>query len=134
MLSGVGGHLTSSLLTKTSPVDIASIVPIGLQDPDSGFRLAAGIFNPALSIIQSVFDSVDPINYARHIRSTPLAATDGGQSVFVTYGVGDTFSPEKTQLAYLRGRSSAVRHADPERAERHQRLRRHRWSRCSRRR
>ena len=27
-----------------------------------------GIFNPALAIIQSVFDSVDPINYARRIR------------------------------------------------------------------
>jgi pimeloyl-ACP methyl ester carboxylesterase len=101
VLSGVGGHLTSSLLTKTSPVDIASIIPIGLQDPDSGFRLAAGIFNPALSIIQSVFDSVDPINYARRIRLRRVPATTGGQHVFVTYGVGDTFSPEKTQVAYL---------------------------------
>ena len=101
VLSGVGGHLTSSLLTKTSPVDIAAIVPIGLQDPDSGFRLAAGIFNPALSIIQSVFDPVDPINYARHLRREVLPSTPGGQHVFVTYGVADTFSPEKTQLAYL---------------------------------
>jgi pimeloyl-ACP methyl ester carboxylesterase len=101
VLSGVGGHLTSSLLTKTSPVDIASVVPIGLQDPDSSFRLAAGLFNPALSIIQSVFDSVDPINYARRLRLSRLPGTEGGQNVFVTYGVGDTFSPEKTQLAYL---------------------------------
>jgi pimeloyl-ACP methyl ester carboxylesterase len=101
VLSGVGGHLTSSLLTKTSPVDIASIVPIGLQDPDNSFRLAAGLFNPALSIIQSVFDSVDPINYARRFRISRLPGTASGQNVFVTYGVGDTFSPEKTQLAYL---------------------------------
>ena len=101
VLSGVGGHLTSSLLTKTSPVDIASIIPIGLQDPDNGFNLAAGVFNPALSIIQSVFDPVDPINYARHIRRDVLATSPGGQHVFVTYGVGDTFAPEKTQLAYL---------------------------------
>ena len=101
VLSGVGGHLTSSLLTKTSPVDIASVIPFGLHDPDQSFKLAAGVFNPALSIIQSVFDSVDPINYARRLRVSPLAATAGGQHVFVTYGVGDTFSPEKTQLAYL---------------------------------
>jgi pimeloyl-ACP methyl ester carboxylesterase len=101
VLSGVGGHLTSSLLTKTSPVDIAAVIPIGLQDPDSGFRLAAGIFNPALAIIQSVFDPVDPINYARHLRREILASNPGGQHTFVTYGVGDTFSPEKTQLAYL---------------------------------
>lgn len=101
VLSGVGGHLTSSLLTKTSPVDIASVIPIGLQDPDSGFNLAAGIFNPALAIIQSVFDPVDPINYARHLRRDVLPTSPGGQNVFVTYGVGDTFAPEKTQLAYL---------------------------------
>jgi len=101
VLSGVGGHLTSSLLTKTSPVDIAAVIPIGLQDPDSGFRLAAGIFNPALAIIQSVFDPVDPINYARHLRRELLASNPGGQHALVTYGVGDTFSPEKTQLAYV---------------------------------
>lgn len=101
VLSGVGGHLTSSLLTKTSPVDIAAIIPFGLQDPDSSFNLAGGLFNPALAIIQSVFDSVDPINYARHLRRDVLASTPGGQNVFVTYGVADTFSPEKTQLAYL---------------------------------
>lgn len=100
VLSGIGGHLTSSLLSKTSPVDIASVVPIGLQDPDDNFKLAAGEFNPALAIVQSVFDPVDPINYARHLHREPTAEAPTSLHTFVTYGLNDTFATENTQLAY----------------------------------
>jgi pimeloyl-ACP methyl ester carboxylesterase len=100
VLSGVGGHLTSSLLAKTSPVDIASIVPLGLMDPNNDFKLAGERFNPALALIQSVFDSVDPINFARHLRRAPTDLAPTSQHAFVTYGVDDTYSPETTQLAY----------------------------------
>jgi pimeloyl-ACP methyl ester carboxylesterase len=100
VLSGNGGHLSTSMLTKTMPVDIAAVVPIGLLDPDRSFRLAGGGFNPALAIIQSVFDRADPINYARRVRRDPLSGTTGVH-VFMTYGLGDTFSPEETQQAYV---------------------------------
>jgi pimeloyl-ACP methyl ester carboxylesterase len=100
VLSGVGGHLTSSLLAKKSPVDIAKIVPLGLMDPNDDFKLAAERFNPALAIIQSVFDSVDPINFAKHLRRNPTDVAPNSQHAFVTYGVDDTYSPETTQLAY----------------------------------
>ena len=40
VLSGNGGHLTTSMLTKTKPVDIAKVVPFGLLDPDKKFNLA----------------------------------------------------------------------------------------------
>jgi dienelactone hydrolase len=100
VLSGNGGHLSTSMLTKTSPVDIASVVPIGLLDPDEDFKLAGGGYNPGLSIIQSVFDRADPVNYARRMYRDPVATAPTGHHLFMTYGRGDTFSPEDTQAAY----------------------------------
>jgi pimeloyl-ACP methyl ester carboxylesterase len=100
VLSGNGGHLATSMLTKTMPVDIASVVPIGLLDPDDQFKLAGGGYNPALSIIQSVFDRADPINYAHRMYRNPAATAPTGHHLFMTYGRGDSFSPEETQAAY----------------------------------
>jgi len=102
VLSGNGGNLATSLLHKTSPVDIASVVPFGLQDADSGFKLAGGDFNPALSTIQWVFDASDPVNYAPMLVRSPTADVPEGHPLFMTWGVGDTFAPEETQRAYVR--------------------------------
>ncbi len=108
VLSGNGGHLTTSLLTKTSPVDIASVLPLGLLDPDSKYNLAGGAYNPALSILQMVMDRADPVNYARHVHSDPTASVPQGQHVFMTYGLDDTYSPVQTQRAYASAASLTV--------------------------
>ncbi|MFI5306989.1 MAG: hypothetical protein ACHQ53_06545 [Polyangiales bacterium] len=102
VLSGNGGHLTDSLLNKTSPVDIASVLPLGLLDPDSNFKLAGAGYNPALAILQMVFDRADPVNYARRILLEPTSEVPTGQHVFMTSGIGDTYAPDATQAAYLR--------------------------------
>ena len=115
VLSGVGGHLSTSMLTKTMPVDIASVVPLGLLDPDSSFKLAGGLFNPGLAIIQSVFDRADPINYAQHLYRNPTAEVPTGLHAFMTYGIGDSFAPVETQTAYaLAGRLTAVAPLTPD--------------------
>jgi pimeloyl-ACP methyl ester carboxylesterase len=101
VLSGNGGHLTSSLLHKSSPVDIASVLPLGLLDPDSSFKLAGAGYNPALSILQMVFDRADPVNYARRLLIEPSSDVPTGQHVFMTEGIGDTYSPNETAAAYL---------------------------------
>ena len=102
VLSGNGGALAQSLMHKTSPFDIASIIPFGLQDPDSGGHLAGGDFNPALSAVQWVFDVADPVNYAPYLIRSPRALAPTGHHVFMTWGIGDTYSPEETQRAYVR--------------------------------
>ena len=102
VLSGNGGNLASSLLTKTSPVDIAAVVPLGLMDPDKNFKLAGGEFNPALSVLQWMFDRSDPVNYAPHLVRNPTTQVPTGHHVFMTYGLGDTYSTEETQKAYIR--------------------------------
>ena len=102
VLSGMGGHLSTSMLTKTKPVDIASVVPFALLDPDKQLKLAGEVYNPALAIIQSVFDRSDPINYARYVQLAPTSDVPQGHHFFMTYGLGDSFAPEETQTAYAR--------------------------------
>jgi pimeloyl-ACP methyl ester carboxylesterase len=102
VLSGNGGNLAASLLNKTSPVDIASVVPLGLMDPDKNFHLAAGEFNPALALIQWVFDASDPVNFAPRVIRSPTTQVPNGHHLFMTYGIGDTYAPEETQQAYVR--------------------------------
>jgi hypothetical protein len=77
-------------------------VPLALMDPDRNFKLAYGEYNPALSLIQSVFDRTDPVNYAPHLIRSPTTQVPTGHHVFMTYGVGDTYAPEETQTAYVR--------------------------------
>ncbi|MBK8172157.1 MAG: hypothetical protein IPK60_17690 [Sandaracinaceae bacterium] len=98
VLSGDGGDLTRSLLSKSKPVDIAGILPFALLDADNEGNLAGGEWHPVLAIFQQYFDSVDPVNYARHFRNEPVG-TDTGRHVFMTYGLGDTYSPEPTLQA-----------------------------------
>ncbi|MGD8862472.1 MAG: hypothetical protein PVI30_20845, partial [Myxococcales bacterium] len=115
VLSGTGGHLATSLMTKTSPVNIAGVIPFGLLDwrntDEDGLTLAAGDYNPALSIIQMVFDRADPINYARRVRRSPTDVLPTGMHVMMTYGIGDTFSTEETLQAYAR--AGAFTHVEP---------------------
>ncbi|HEX7479900.1 MAG TPA: hypothetical protein VF331_19010, partial [Polyangiales bacterium] len=108
VLSGVGGHLASSLLFKKKPVDIGAILPFVLFDPDSSGGLAGGGYNPALSIIQAFFDSGDPINYGHRVYKDPADSARTGHDLFMTYGLGDSFAPEKTQQAYALSASLTV--------------------------
>ena len=106
VLSGEGGDLTQSLLTKSSPVNIAAILPFALLDADGAGHLAGGDFHPALSLFQGYFDDADPVNYARTLVRDPGGV---GRHVFMTYGLGDTFATEATQRAFAQaGRLALV--------------------------
>jgi hypothetical protein len=99
VLSGNGGDLTQSLLTKTNPIDIAGVLPYALLDYDGEGHLGAGQYHPALALFQAFFERVDPVNYAWRLQREPLAG-DPGRHVFMTYGLGDTYSTEPTMQAY----------------------------------
>ncbi|MCS6797615.1 MAG: hypothetical protein NZ898_03635 [Myxococcota bacterium] len=99
VFSGLGGDLTQSLLHKREPVDIAALLPFALLDPDASGALAAGDFHPALALFQGYFDAVDAVNHAAAlVHRRPMAG--GAPHVFMTYGLGDSFSPEPTMQAY----------------------------------
>ncbi len=100
VLSGHGGHLTRTLLTKTEPIDIATALPFALMDADKNGNLDGGSYHPMLAILQTFFDRVDPLNFAHRLQTDPASDAPEGHHVFMTYGLGDSFSTEETQQAY----------------------------------
>lgn len=98
VFSGSGGSLTLSLLNKTEPVDIASAVSFILTD---GGRNGgqANDRDVLLSLLQWHVDRVDPLNYARLFFRTQTADRPG-QHALITYGYGDSYSPEPNQKAF----------------------------------
>ena len=101
VLSGNGGDLTQSLLTKTQPVNIARVLPLALLDFDGTGALSGGEWHPVLGLFQQYFDSVDPVNYARRFAYEPPTG-DLGRHLFMTYGPGDTYSTEATMQSLSR--------------------------------
>ncbi len=99
VFSGNAGDLTLQLLQKRAPLDIAALVPFALQDFDAVGRLPSGDYHPALALLQMFYDEADPVNYARRLT---LDRPDGGSptNVFMTFGIGDTFTVDDAQLAY----------------------------------
>lgn len=106
ILSGAGGSLTLSLLNKTSPEDIAGAVDFALTDGAGG----ANQYDPLLALLQWWIDPVDPLNVARQYwREVPEG--EPGTHVFMSYGVGDTFTPEPNMQAF--GEALGVRLGTP---------------------
>jgi hypothetical protein len=100
VLSGNGASLMTSLLTKTSPVNIPAALPWVLLDPDSSMQLAGGIFHPVLSLLQQWIDPADPLSYAGAMAAQPPTGIPA-HHVFQPYGLNDTYSPKDTQATYL---------------------------------
>jgi hypothetical protein len=100
VLSGHGGHLSTSLLTKSSPMDIAAALPYALMDANTQGELRGGNLNPMLAIIQMLFERVDPVNFAYRVEKEPWADASNLHHLFMVYGVDDTYSPKETQRAY----------------------------------
>jgi hypothetical protein len=93
VLSGEGASLVDALLHKTNPVNIASVVPVVLEDP------SVDAFHPVLSLLQNDLDGDDPLNYAASLVTTPIAAANQ-KHLFQPYGQGDTFAPPVTEQTF----------------------------------
>ncbi len=110
VLSGNGASLMHALLNKTAPVNIKAAVPFVLGDFDTSGGLAGGDMHPVLSLLQQWIDPADPLNTAIVIGRSPLPGKQA-KHVFMTYGLGDHFSPGPTMAAFaLAGRLDVVAH------------------------
>ncbi len=96
-LSGGGGSLIHSLLEKRSPVDIAAGLPFVIQDAANDGTLRMGERHPVLALLQHYIDAADPISHAGRLITSPAA---GPHHTFVTYGIGDTYTPNRTTELY----------------------------------
>ena len=97
VLSGAGSDLALNLLEKTKPVDVAAAfrLLVGLSDPDSASEL--NLFHPVMTLVQSLVDSADPLQYGGAIARSPRAGY-APKSIYQTEGVGpngvgDSYAP-----------------------------------------
>lgn len=86
VLSGAGGLIYLSLLLKTEPVDIASIIGAFVRD------YPLDQYNNLLALIQGWIDVPDPASYARYLVREPLPGV-GAKHIFQSEGFTDRFTP-----------------------------------------
>lgn len=106
VLSGAGGLLIESLLNKTNPADLRSMMRVFLME-DLPRVSASGETvdpleraHPLLNLVQTAFESVDPVNYAQYVFQEDLSELGiVPRHVYMGSGVGDTYAPDATQFA-----------------------------------
>ena len=89
VLSGAGSDLALNLLEKTKPVDVAAAfrLLVGLNDAESAAEL--NLFHPVMTLVQSLVDTADPLQYGGTIARSPRPGF-APKSIFQTEGVGPT--------------------------------------------
>jgi pimeloyl-ACP methyl ester carboxylesterase len=86
ILSGAGGLLYESLLTKTQPIDITGLVSILIGDDP------LDEFNNILALVQMFIEAGDPVNYGPLL----VRETDTPKAIFQTEGIGDSYATPVT--------------------------------------
>jgi hypothetical protein len=86
VLSGAGAILIESLLNKTIPDDIPAIVDAILSDG------TVDEFHPMLNMVQMVFETSEPANYARLLFREPPTGF-APKNVFQSLGIVDHVAP-----------------------------------------
>ncbi len=91
VLSGTGGHLTTTVLERKDPIDLRVLAEgplfLNLQGQDT-----LDPYHPALALVQTLGDAADPMSYAPYWL-------ENGQSVFLTSGLEDPYTPWQGALA-----------------------------------
>ena len=94
VLSGAGSDLALNLLEKKLPIDVAGSFRLLTGTTDT---MELSLFHPVMTLVQSLVDVADPLEYGATIARTPRA---GGtlKSIYQTEGVnadgsGDSYAP-----------------------------------------
>lgn len=99
--SGGGAGLVLSLLSKTEPVDAPLAAAVALQEFDGATPRRLDDMHPALALVQGLFDPVDPLNHGR-FATWERNPAHPIQHLMMTYGVGDSYTPNATTRAFAR--------------------------------
>lgn len=92
ILSGAGANLILTLLRKKSELDIEALLEIALDDPAYG---PLDEFHPVLTVLQTFIEPADPLAYAQDYFASDEPGV-GAPSLFLTYGRGDSYTPNLT--------------------------------------
>jgi len=99
VMSGQGASLKDALISKSSPVNIAAVVPLVLSDFTSEGKLPHGNRHVVLNLMQQYIDGADPIAYARLIAVNPPQNV-AAHHLMQAYGLSDTFTPAVVQATF----------------------------------
>ncbi len=103
IFSGAGSYLSEGILSKTSPVNAADGLAAVVGEP-------IGNGHPMMTIWQTLFDRIDPVNFDPLILARPPAGVSS-KHVLLPWGAGDTFSPESTMN--ITARAMRLQNAEP---------------------
>ena len=95
-MSGTGGTLIYTLLGKTQPVNLPSVLPYLLGETGAA---AVDASHPVLNLMQMYFERSDSVNFARRLFKEPLADMTPHHILHV-YGTSDSYSVVPTQQSY----------------------------------
>lgn len=103
VFSGAGSYLSEGILSRTSPVNAGETL---------AFLFGETLYteHPIMTIWQTFFDRIDPVNFDPLILVRPPAGV-ASKNVLLTWGQGDTYSPEST--LNITGLAMHLQLADP---------------------
>jgi pimeloyl-ACP methyl ester carboxylesterase len=85
VLSGAGGHLTTTVLVRTEPFNVRSLAEgpliLGIEGQES-----LDLYHPAMAFIQALGDLADPASYGRYYVRRPQGAP---KHLYLTNGLLD---------------------------------------------
>ena len=91
VLSGAGGGAIYSLLEKTAPTPVRTVLEMALSE-------TVDQYHPFLSLLQGLLEPADPNNYARYMISTPPKGREP-LHLLLTEGLVDHYTPTMTTEA-----------------------------------
>ena len=89
IVSGAGGHLATGMLTKTSPIQSKAALEFLVGEE-------LDLEHPVMMVIQSTFSTVEVASFAPLLITRPESIGLTPKNVWMSYGLGDTFSPPET--------------------------------------
>ncbi len=96
VLAGAGGLDLELLVNKTKPADLPAMVRAATADPD------IDRYHPALNLVQSAWERSEVVDYARSVLRQPDENV-GPHHLLMVYGLGDSYMPDPSQYALLKG-------------------------------
>lgn len=89
IFSGAGGLLYLTLISKTEPFDITSLLRLVIRDPE------ITRFHPALAFLQAFYEPADAIVYAKLLVQEPPEGL-APKNIFQPLGFDDNYTPRPT--------------------------------------
>jgi hypothetical protein len=112
VLSAEGASGRDSLATRSSPLDIAHVLPWVLSDRGSDGLVRGGAEHPVLGWMQAFLEGADPVAFGRlAVRVPPAGAS--AHHLLQIYGLGDSYTPSGVQATYAAAAGLELAAPDP---------------------